>query len=109
MKKIKLTYRTWLYAAAFLMMVLGIVFISAPATTLYSSAWIIGVFSLFPGISQLIFSIRATQVPNRASWLLSTILQVLLGLVFVGRGIFVHISLTALLLVWIRHHRHPEL
>ena len=51
MKKIKLTYRAWLYAAAFLMIILGIVFISAPATTLYSSAWVIGVFSLFSGIA----------------------------------------------------------
>ncbi len=101
MKKIKLTYRTWLYAAAFLMITLGIVFISAPVTTLYSSAWIIGVFSLFSGISQLIFSMSATQVPNRASWLLSAILQMLLGLVFVGRGIFVHISLPTLLLIWV--------
>ena len=48
--------KIWLVISGILLVVLGILCIAKPAATLFATAWLIGCFTLFSGISRLVFT-----------------------------------------------------
>lgn len=62
---------------------LGIICISSPISTVISMAWILGIITLVSGISTLLnwFNLRK-YFPQSGSILLSSILQILVGILF---------------------------
>lgn len=98
----KTSTKIWLCIAGVLLIALGIVCILNPAGTLFTAAWIIGFMTLCTGISKLIFTFR-TQLflPNSGTRMLSSILEIIIGLIFLGHNIFVAISLPVAFAAWI--------
>lgn len=99
---IKTSTKVWLAIAGILLMVLGIVCIANPAATLFSTAWMIGCFTLFSGIAQLIFTCKTQAfLPNSGTRMLSSILQIVLGFIFLAHNLFVTVSLPVVFAVWV--------
>lgn len=99
---IKKSTKIWLGIAGVLLIVLGIVCIANPAATLLSAAWLIGCLTLFSGISRLVFTCRTQSfLPNSGTRMLSAILQIVLGIIFLGHNLFVAVSLPVLFSVWV--------
>ena len=99
---IKTSTKVWLAIAGILLIVLGIVCIANPAATLFSTAWMIDCFTLFSGISQLIFTCRTQAfLPNSGTRMLSSILQIVLGFLFLGHNLFVTVSLPVVFAAWV--------
>lgn len=99
---VKTSTKIWLAIAGILLIVLGIVCIANPAATLFSTAWMIGCFTLFSGISQLIFTCRTQAfLPNSGTRMLSSILQIILGIIFLGHNLFVTVSLPIIFASWV--------
>ena len=99
---IKTSTKIWLAVAGILLIVLGIVCIANPAATLFSTAWMIGCFTLFSGISQLIFTCKTQAfLPNSGTRMLSSILQIVLGIIFLGHNLFMTVSLPVIFTAWV--------
>ena len=99
---IKTSTKIWLAVAGILLIVLGIVCIANPAATLFSMAWMIGCFTLFSGISQLIFTCKTqAYLPNSGTRMLSSILQIVLGIIFLGHNLFMTVSLPVIFAAWV--------
>ena len=99
---VKTSTKIWLAIAGILLIVLGIVCIANPAATLFSAAWMIGCFTLFSGISQLIFTFKTQAfLPNSGTRMLSSILQIILGIIFLGHNLFVTVSLPIIFASWV--------
>ena len=99
---VKTSTKIWLAIACILLIVLGIVCIANPAATLFSAAWMIGCFTLFSGISQLIFTFKTQAfLPNSGTRMLSSILQIILGIIFLGHNLFVTVSLPIIFASWV--------
>ena len=99
---VKTSTKIWLAIAGTLLIILGILCIANPAATLFSAAWMIGCFTLFSGISQLIFTFKTQAfLPNSGTRMLSSILQIVLGLIFLGHNFFVSASLPIVFAAWV--------
>lgn len=99
---VKTSAKIWLAIAGILLIALGIVCIANPAATLFSAAWMIGCFTLFSGISQLIFTFKTQAfLPNSGTRMLSAILQIILGFIFLGHNLFVTVSLPIIFASWV--------
>lgn len=99
---IKTSTKIWLAVAGILLIVLGIVCIANPAATLFTTAWLIGCFTLFSGIAELIFTFKTqAYLPNSGTRMLSSILQIILGFIFLGHNLFVTISLPVVFAWWV--------
>ena len=99
---IKTSTKILLAVAGILLIVLGIVCIANPAATLFSTAWMIGCLTLVSGIAELIFTFKTQAfLPNSGTRMLSSILQILLGIFFLGHNLFVTISLPIIFASWI--------
>ena len=69
----KKSTKIWLAVAGILLIALGVVCICRPAATLFTTAWLIGCFTLFAGIAQLVFTFRTQAfLPNSGSRMLSS-------------------------------------
>ena len=67
--------KIWLAIAGILLVALGVVCITKPAATLFTTAWVIGVFTLIAGISKLMFTFKTQAfLPNSGSRALSAVL-----------------------------------
>ncbi|MBR1785315.1 MAG: DUF308 domain-containing protein [Bacteroidales bacterium] len=90
MKKVKKT-KIYLAITAVLFIVLGVLFIVKPMAGIVSVAWMVGLLMLISGVCTLFFSLRHEAImPNAGSTTLMSVLQVVLGLVFLlNRGITV--------------------
>jgi uncharacterized membrane protein HdeD (DUF308 family) len=98
----KKSTKIWLAISGILLVALGILCICKPAETLFATAWMIGCFTLFSGITKLIFTFRTQKfLPNSASRLVSAILQILLGIIFLANNFFVALSLPLVFIAWI--------
>ncbi len=98
----KKSTKLWLAIAGVLLIVLGIICICKPASTLFAMAWLIGCFTLVAGISKLIFTFRTEAfLPNSGSRLLSAILQIILGVIFLANNLFLTISLPIIFAMWV--------
>ena len=99
---IKTSTKILLAVAGILLIVLGIVCIANPAATLFSTAWMIGCLTLVSGIAELIFTFKTQAfLPNSGTRMLSSILQILLGIIFLGHNLFVTISLPIIFASWV--------
>ena len=98
----KKSTKVWLLISGILLVALGILCIAQPAATLFATAWLIGCFTLFSGISRLVFTFRTEQfLPNSGTRLLSALLQILLGILFLCNNLFVAISIPIVFAMWV--------
>ncbi|MBR1792064.1 MAG: DUF308 domain-containing protein [Bacteroidales bacterium] len=90
MKKVKKT-KIYLAITAVLFIVLGGLFIIKPLEGMISVAWLVGLLMLISGVCTLFFSLRHEAImPNAGSTTLMSVLQVVLGLMFLfNRGLTV--------------------
>lgn len=94
--------KIWLAIAGILLVVLGILCICKPATTLFATAWVIGCFTLISGIVKLVFTFKTQAfIPNSASRAISAILLIIVGLIFLCNNFFVASSLPVIFILWI--------
>ena len=94
--------KIWLFISGVLLIALGILCIARPAATLFATAWLIGCFTLFSGISRLVFTFRTERfLPNSGTRLLSALLQILLGVLFLCNNLFVAISIPIVFAMWV--------
>lgn len=98
----KKSTKIWIGITGVLLVALGIVCICNPVETLFASAWIIGLMTLFSGISTLIFTLN-TQLflPNSGTRMLSALLQIVLGLFFLAHKWALTASLPVVFSVWV--------
>ena len=93
--------KIWLAIAGILLVALGVTCICKPAQTLFATAWMIGCFTLCAGISKLIFTFKTQAfLPNSASRILSAILLIILGIIFLANNLFVGMSLPIIFAMW---------
>ena len=98
----KTSTKIWLAIAGILLVVLGVLCISRPAATLFTTAWLIGLFTLFAGVSQLMFTLRTQAfLPNSGTRALSAILEIIIGIIFLANNIFLAFSLPVIFAMWI--------
>lgn len=98
----KKSTKIWLAIAGILLIVLGIICIAKPANTLFATAWLIGCFTLMTGIFQLVFTIQTQAfLPNSGTRMLSALLQIILGMIFLCNNFFVAASLPAIFALWV--------
>ncbi|MBP5497732.1 MAG: DUF308 domain-containing protein [Bacteroidales bacterium] len=94
--------KIWLVISGILLVALGILCIAKPAATLFATAWLIGCFTLFSGISKLVFTFRTERfLPNSGTRMLSSLLQILIGILFLCNNIFVAISIPIVFALWV--------
>lgn len=94
--------KIWLVIAGILLVALGVFCLCEPTSTLFATAWMIGCMTLISGISKMIFTFR-TQVflPNSGSRMLSSLLLIILGIIFLANNLFVTISLPIIFAMWV--------
>ena len=98
----KTSTKIWLAIAGILLVALGVVCICKPAATLFTAAWLIGCLTLFAGIAKLVFTFRTQAfLPNSGSRMLSAILQIILGLIFLCNNLFLAVSLPVIFAMWV--------
>ena len=98
----KSSTKIWLAITGILLVALGIVCICHPAGTLFATAWTIGCFTLFAGISKLVFTCKTQAfLPNSGTRMLSSILEILVGIIFLGNNLFLAVSLPVIFVMWI--------
>ena len=98
----KTSTKIWMVIAGILLIVLGVLCICYPANTLFAMAWLIGCITLISGISKMIFTFRTQAfLPNSGSRLLSAILLIILGIIFLANNLFVTISLPIIFAMWL--------
>lgn len=98
----KSSTKIWLAIAGILLIALGVYCITKPAATLFTTAWLIGLFTLFSGISKLMFTFKTQAfMPNSATRALSAILQIIIGIIFLANKFFVAFSLPVIFALWI--------
>ena len=98
----KTSTKIWLAIAGILLVVLGVLCISRPAATLLTTAWLIGLFTLFAGVSKLMFTLRTQAfLPNSGTRALSAILEIIIGIIFLANNVFLAFSLPVIFAMWI--------
>ena len=98
----KTSTKIWLAIAGILLVVLGVLCISRPAATLFTTAWLIGLFTLFAGVSKLMFTLRTQAfLPNSGTRALSAILEIIIGIIFLANNVFLAFSLPVIFAMWI--------
>ena len=94
--------KIWLAVAGILLVALGVVCICKPAATLFTAAWLIGCFTLIAGISKLVFTFKTQAfLPNSGTRALSAVLEIIIGIIFLGNNIFVAFSLPVIFAMWV--------
>lgn len=98
----KKSTKIWLAIAGVLLVALGVICICKPAATLFTTAWLIGCFTLAAGIAKLVFTLRTQMfLPNSGSRMLSALLEIFLGIVFIGNNLFLAFSLPVIFAMWV--------
>lgn len=98
----KTSTKIWLAVAGILLVALGVVCITKPAATLFTTAWLIGLFTLIAGISKLMFTFKTQAfLPNSGTRALSAVLEIIVGIIFLGNNIFVAFSLPVIFAMWV--------
>lgn len=92
----------WLVISGILLVALGILCIANPEATLFATAWLIGCFTLVSGIFRLVFTFRTERyLPNSGTRMLSALLQIFIGILFLCNNIFVAISIPIVCAMWV--------
>lgn len=94
--------KIWMAVAGVLFIVLGIACICSPTETLFTLAWLIGIFTLLSGIAKLLFTFHTESfLPNSGSRALSAVLQIILGCIILGNELFIAISIPVIFALWL--------
>lgn len=94
--------KIWLVIAGVLLVALGVLCLCQPTETLFATAWMIGCFTLISGISKMVFTFRTQKfLPNSGSRMLSALLLIILGIIFLANNLFVTISLPIIFAMWV--------
>lgn len=94
--------KIWLGIAGCLLIALGIYSLTKPVGTLFAAAWLIGCFTLVSGISRMIFTFRTEAfMPNSGTRMLSALLQILLGIMFLCFNTAFTASLPIIFALWV--------
>lgn len=84
-----------------LLVALGIICICNPDATLLSASLLIGIFTLASGISTIVTWAKLKYFLPTGNLLLSGILQVILGLIFLNHNMFLAASLPVIFACWL--------
>lgn len=94
--------KLWLALSGILLVITGVCCIARPDVALASAAWIIGVLTLFSGISSLLFALDAQEIlPNAGTMTLAAVVRILVGVFFLANSLLVALSLPILFALWI--------
>jgi len=98
----KKSYKIWLAIAGVALIALGIVCFCYPVETLFTGAWFLGCLILLSGIFTLVFTIRTQKfLPNSGTRMLSSLLQIFLGVFFLCHNDAVTASLPFVFAFWV--------
>lgn len=94
--------KIWLGITGVLLIATGIMCFINPGATLISMAMFIGCFTLVAGISRFVFTLRTQRfLPNSGTRMLSALLQILVGIIFLCNSIWLAISLPIIFALWV--------
>ena len=100
--KMKNSTKILLCCAGVLLIVLGVVCICNPAETLFASAWLIGLLTLVSGIATLVFTLNTQRfLPNSGTRMLSSLLQIFLGIFFLVHKAALTATLPIVFAIWV--------
>lgn len=98
----KKSSKIWLGITGVLLIATGVICFINPEATLLSMAILIGCFTLAAGISRLLFTFRTQSfLPNSGTRMLSALLQILIGIIFLCNSIWLAISLPVIFAIWV--------
>jgi len=98
----KTSTKIWIAITGALLIALGIICICRPVETLFASAWMIGLLTLLSGIAMLVFTLK-TQLflPNSGTRMLSSLLQILIGIFFLTHNTALTAALPVAFALWV--------
>ena len=92
----------WLAITGILMVVLGVLCIIYPISTLFAVAWVLGLFTVCSGVSKFIFALRTRLIlPNTGARILSALIQIMIGFFFICHKMFVVDTFAIVFAMWI--------
>ena len=98
----KTSKKIWLCISGILLIVLGVICIMRPDITLLSTAWILGLLTLFSGIFRMVFTFRTQAfMPNSASRILMALLEIFFGFFILFNIFGAAISLPVMFACWV--------
>ena len=98
----KKSSKIWLAIAGIALIALGIVCFCYPVQTLEGSAWLLGCLILLSGIFTLAFTFRTQKfLPNSGTRMLSSLLQIFIGIFFLCNNWAVTASLPFVFAFWV--------
>jgi len=98
----KKSTKIWLAIAGVALVVLGVVCLCKPVETLFASVWLLGCIILMSGLFTLIFTFRTQMfLPNSGTRMLSSLLQIFLGIFFLASTPAVAASLPFVFAFWV--------
>jgi len=94
--------KIWLCIAGILLIALGVYFIINPNITLVSAAYVLGIVTLFTGISKLIFTFKTQAfMPNSGTRLLMSLFDIFFGCFFLFHLLGTAASLPFMFAIWV--------
>lgn len=94
--------KIWLGITGVLLIAVGVLCFFDPNATLLSMAVLIGCFTLAAGISRFLFTLRTQRfMPNSGTRILSALLEIIVGIIFLCNSIWLAISLPIIFSVWV--------
>lgn len=98
----KTSTKIWLALAGVLLIVLGVLCLCNTDATLFTTAWVLGLVVLLSGISRLVFAIDTQGfLPNSGSRVLSGVLEIVIGIIFLCNVPFLTAALPVIFVIWI--------
>ena len=98
----KKSTKVWLAIIGILLIALGVYCLCKPASTLFSTAILIGILTLVTGIAKIVFTFKTqTFMPNSGTRMLSGLFLVILGIIFLVQKVFLTISLPVVFTLWV--------
>lgn len=98
----KKSTKIWLCIAGLILIVLGVICISRPDITMLSAAWLLGCLTLLCGIAKLVFTFKTQAfIPNSGTRMLSSLLQLFLGMFFLFHNVALTASLPIVFAFWL--------
>lgn len=94
--------KVWICISGILLIALGVICIMRPDITLLSTAWLLGLMTLFTGIFRMVFTFRTQAfMPNSASRILMALLEIFFGLFILFNIFGAAISLPVMFAIWV--------
>lgn len=98
----KTSHKIWLAISGILLIVLGVMCIMKPAETLFNAAILLGCLAVLSGIAKLVFTFQTEKfMPNSGTRMLTSLLQIIVGIIILSHKFFVAISLPMVFSLWV--------